>query len=54
VVSLQELKAEQEAFPVNALRTIGYEGGKLGTDGTFPSFLVGVRPVPIFFVPGLF
>jgi exodeoxyribonuclease-3 len=25
VVSLQELKAEQEAFPVNALRTFGYE-----------------------------
>ena len=63
VVSLQELKAEQQAFPVNALRTLGYEAvwqgerswngvailarnhvpvltrtGKLGTDGTFPSF----------------
>src|ERR1700719_1593504 len=25
VVSLQELKAEQGAFPVNALRTLGYE-----------------------------
>jgi exodeoxyribonuclease III len=25
VVSLQELKAEQETFPVNALRTLGYE-----------------------------
>jgi exodeoxyribonuclease-3 len=25
VVSLQELKAEQKAFPVNALRTLGYE-----------------------------
>ena len=25
VVSLQELKAEQGAFPVNALRTFGYE-----------------------------
>lgn len=25
VVSLQELKAEQEAFPVNALRSLGYE-----------------------------
>ena len=25
VVSLQELKAEQEAFPVDALRTLGYE-----------------------------
>jgi exodeoxyribonuclease-3 len=25
VVSLQELNAEQEAFPVNALRTLGYE-----------------------------
>ena len=25
VVSLQELKAEQEAFPVSALRTLGYE-----------------------------
>jgi exodeoxyribonuclease III len=25
VVSLQELKAEQDAFPVNALRTLGYE-----------------------------
>jgi exodeoxyribonuclease III len=25
VVSLQELKAEQEAFPVNGLRTLGYE-----------------------------
>jgi exodeoxyribonuclease-3 len=25
VVSLQELKAEQEAFPVKALRTLGYE-----------------------------
>ena len=25
VVSLQELKAEQEAFPANALRTLGYE-----------------------------
>jgi len=25
VVSLQELKAEQEEFPVNALRTLGYE-----------------------------
>ena len=24
-MSLQELKAEQEAFPVNALRTLGYE-----------------------------
>ena len=27
VVSLQELKAEQGAFPVNALRTLGYEAG---------------------------
>jgi exodeoxyribonuclease-3 len=26
VVSLQELSAEQEAFPVNALRTLGHEG----------------------------
>jgi exodeoxyribonuclease-3 len=25
VVSLQELKAEQQAFPVKALRTLGYE-----------------------------
>jgi exodeoxyribonuclease-3 len=25
VVSLQELKEEQEAFPVKALRTLGYE-----------------------------
>ena len=25
VVSLQELKAEQEAFPVKALRSLGYE-----------------------------
>src|SRR5579863_1115158 len=25
VVSLQELKTEQEAFPVNALRALGYE-----------------------------
>ncbi|MGA7755029.1 MAG: endonuclease/exonuclease/phosphatase family protein, partial [Candidatus Sulfotelmatobacter sp.] len=25
VVSLQELKAEQGAFPVNALRSLGYE-----------------------------
>ena len=25
MVSLQELKAEQEAFPVNALRALGYE-----------------------------
>jgi exodeoxyribonuclease III len=25
VVSLQELKAEREAFPVNALRSLGYE-----------------------------
>ncbi len=25
VVSLQELKAEQQAFPLNALRTLGYE-----------------------------
>ena len=25
VVSLQELKAEHRAFPVNALRTLGYE-----------------------------
>jgi exodeoxyribonuclease III len=25
VVSLQEVKAEQGAFPVNALRTLGYE-----------------------------
>ena len=25
VVSLQELKADQDAFPVNALRTLGYE-----------------------------
>jgi exodeoxyribonuclease-3 len=25
VVSLQELKAEQHAFPVSALRTLGYE-----------------------------
>ena len=25
VVSLQELKAEQQSFPVNALRTLGYE-----------------------------
>jgi exodeoxyribonuclease-3 len=25
VVSLQELKAEQEAFPVDAPRTLGYE-----------------------------
>src|ERR1700732_46449 len=27
VVSFQELKAEQGAFPVNALRTLGYEAG---------------------------
>jgi exodeoxyribonuclease III len=25
VVSLQELKAEQQAFPVNVLRALGYE-----------------------------
>ena len=25
VVSLQELKAEQQAFPVNAIRDLGYE-----------------------------
>jgi exodeoxyribonuclease III len=30
VVSLQELKAEQQAFPVNALRTIGYEAVRQG------------------------
>jgi exodeoxyribonuclease III len=30
VVSLQELKAEQEAFPVKALRTLGYEAVWLG------------------------
>ena len=30
VVSLQELKAEQGAFPVNALRTLGYEAVWLG------------------------
>jgi exodeoxyribonuclease III len=30
VVSLQELKAEQAAFPVNALRTLGYEAVWLG------------------------
>jgi exodeoxyribonuclease III len=30
VVSLQELKAEHDAFPVNALRTLGYEAVWLG------------------------
>ena len=30
VVSLQELKAEQDAFPVKALRTLGYEAVWLG------------------------
>ena len=30
VVSLQELKAEQGAFPVKALRTLGYEAVWLG------------------------
>jgi hypothetical protein len=30
VVSLEELKAEQGAFPVNALRTLGYEAVWLG------------------------
>ena len=30
VVSLQELKAEQEAFPVNALRALGYEAAWQG------------------------
>ena len=35
VVSLQELKAEQGAFPVNALRTLGYEAvGKGSAPGT--------------------
>ena len=34
VVSLQELKAEQEAFPVNALRTLGYEAAI--ADATIP------------------
>jgi len=30
VVSLQELKVEQGAFPVNALRTVGYEAAWQG------------------------
>jgi exonuclease III len=34
VVSLQELKAEQEAFPVNALLTPGYEA--VIADATIP------------------
>ena len=36
VVSLQELKAEQEAFPVHALRTLGVtkQSGKGSAPGT--------------------
>ncbi len=35
VVSLQELKAEHGAFPVDALRNLGYEGsGKGSVPGT--------------------
>src|SRR5256885_9708806 len=30
VVCLQELKGEQQAFPANALRDLGYRGGWLG------------------------
>jgi hypothetical protein len=42
VVSLQELKAEQEAFPVNALRALGYEAvweGARSWNGLFASVL---------------
>ena len=41
VVSLQELKAEQGACPMNALRTLLYEavwGENLGTDGSYSTF----------------
>jgi hypothetical protein len=41
VVSLQDLKAEQEAFPVNALRTLGYEAVGAG----WPGLLVHVVPL---------
>jgi hypothetical protein len=40
-VSLQELKAEQGACPMNALRTLLYEavwGENLGTDGSYSAF----------------
>jgi exodeoxyribonuclease III len=42
VVSLQELKVEQGAFPVNALRTIGTKrSGKGSVPGTVWPFLRG-------------
>src|SRR5258708_17210865 len=46
VVSLQELKAEQGAFPVNALRTLGYEAVWQGERSWNGVAILARNPVP--------
>src|SRR5258706_12266657 len=46
VVSLQELKTEQGAFPVNALRTLGYEAVWLGDRSWNGVGILGGSPGP--------
>jgi exodeoxyribonuclease-3 len=47
VVSLQELKAEQEAFPVDALRTLGYEAVWQGERSWNGVAILARRHVPV-------
>ena len=47
VVSLQELKAEQEAFPVNALRTLGYEAVWQGERSWNGVAILGRQHLPV-------
>ena len=47
VVSLQELKAEQDAFPVNALRTLGHEAVWQGGRSWNGVAILARHPVPL-------
>ena len=47
VVSLQELKAEQDSFPVNALRTLGYEAVWQGERSWNGVAILGRHHVPV-------
>jgi exodeoxyribonuclease-3 len=53
VVSLQELKAEQKAFPINALRTVGYEAVWQGERSWNGVAILARHHVPVLTCTGL-
>src|ERR1700676_5741545 len=53
VVSLQELKAEHGAFPVNALRTLGYEAVWQGGRSWTGVAILARTTVPVLTSPSL-